>query len=66
MALKASQVAGLVRIGLPFAYFASKRVVLQAGPELNVWFGNVTPTGGESESFVSVAGGFGVNAGYAF
>jgi hypothetical protein len=66
MVTQASQVAGLVRIALPFAYFPSRRVVLQAGPEINVSVGNVTPDGGEAESFTSVAGGFGVSAGYAF
>jgi hypothetical protein len=66
MVLEASQVAALVRIGLPFAYFPSRRVVLQAGPEINVLVGNVTPMMGEAQSFTSIAGGFGVNAGYAF
>ncbi|MEO8699442.1 MAG: hypothetical protein ABI867_05335 [Kofleriaceae bacterium] len=66
MVTQASQVAGLIRIALPFAYFPSRRVVLQAGPEINVSIGNVTPDGGEAESFTSVSGGFGVSAGYAF
>jgi hypothetical protein len=66
MVLRASQVAGLVRLALPFAYFPSRRVVLQAGPELDVSIGNVTPDGGEAQSFTSVTGGFGVSAGYAF
>jgi len=66
MVVRARQVAGPVRIAMPFAYFPSKRVVLQAGPELNVTLGNVTPEGAEAQSFTSVAGGFGVSAGYAF
>ncbi len=66
MVSRASQVAGLVRIAMPFAYFPSRRVVLQAGPEINLSIGNVTPDGGESQSFTTVAGGFGVNVGYAF
>jgi len=66
MVSRASQVAFLTRIGLPFAYFPSKRVVLQAGPELNISIGNATPDGGEAQSFTTIAGGFGVSAGYAF
>jgi hypothetical protein len=66
MVVTANQVAGLVRLALPFAYFPSKRIVLQAGPELNVLIGTATPDGGEGESFTSVSGGFGVSAGYAF
>jgi hypothetical protein len=66
MVLEASQVAGLVRLALPFAYFPSRRIVLSAGPELNVMMGSVTPLGGEATSFVTVAGGFGVSAGYVF
>jgi hypothetical protein len=66
MVTRASQVAGLVRLALPFAYFPSRRVVLQAGPELDVIVGNVTPDGGDAQSFTTVSGGFGVSAGYAF
>ncbi len=64
--INASQVSGLVRIGIPFAYFPSRRIVLQAGPELDVAIGSTTPDAGDAESFVSVTGGFGVSAGYAF
>ncbi len=66
MQVVSSQIAGLVRLALPFAYFPSRRIVLQAGPELDVEVGSVTPDGGEGESFTSVTGGFGVSAGYAF
>ncbi|HEU0032152.1 MAG TPA: hypothetical protein VFQ53_16070 [Kofleriaceae bacterium] len=66
MLATASEVAFLARLALPFAYFPSKRIVLQAGPELNVLVGNATPDGGEAQTFTSVAGGFGVSAGYAF
>ncbi|HEY4056389.1 MAG TPA: hypothetical protein VGM39_07260 [Kofleriaceae bacterium] len=62
----ASQASGLIRIGLPFAYFPGSRVVLQAGPELDISVGNVTPDGGDSQSFTSITGGFGVSAGYVF
>jgi hypothetical protein len=64
--MSASQVSGLIRIGLPFAYFPGSRVVLQAGPELDISVGNVTPEGGEAQSFTNVSGGFGVSAGYVF
>jgi hypothetical protein len=66
MIASATQIAFLARIALPFAYFPSRRVVLQAGPEINIEVGSATPDGGESQSFTSVAGGFGVSAGYAF
>jgi len=66
MVVRASQVAGRIRVAIPFAYFPSKRVVIQAGPELNITIGNSTPEGGEAESYTNVAGGFGVGAGYAF
>lgn len=62
----ASQIAGIVRIGLPFAYFPSRRIVLQAGPELNLVIGSTTPDQGDSVSYTSIASGFGVSAGYAF
>ena len=61
-----TQTALLVRVGLPFAYFPSRRVVLQAGPEINVSIGNFKPDMGDSQSFTSIAGGFGVGVGYAF
>jgi hypothetical protein len=64
--MSASQVSGLVRIALPFAYFPGTRVVLQAGPEVDISIGRVTPEGGEGESFMTIAGGFGVSAGYVF
>jgi hypothetical protein len=64
--MSASQVSGLIRIGLPFAYFPGSRIVLQAGPELDISVGNVTPEGGEAQSFTNVSGGFGVSAGYVF
>ncbi len=64
--MTANQVSGLIRIGLPFAYFPGTRVVLQAGPEVDISIGRVTPDGGEGQSFTNVSGGFGVNAGYVF
>lgn len=64
--MSATQVSGLVRIALPFAYFPGPRVVLQAGPEVDISVGRVTPDGGEGQSFTNVSGGFGVSAGYVF
>lgn len=64
--MSASQVSGLVRIAIPFAYFPGARVVLQAGPELDIAIGQITPDGGEGQSFTNVSGGFGVGAGYVF
>jgi hypothetical protein len=68
MITELSQTALLVQLKFPFAYFPSKRVVLQAGPELNISLGSVKPKtgGGDSISFTQVAGGFGVGVGYAF
>ncbi len=67
MVAELSQVAFLTRIGLPFAYFPSKRVVLQAGPEINVSIGSFKADGSdESTSFTTVAGGFAVGVGYVF
>jgi hypothetical protein len=64
--MSASQVSGLIRIALPFAYFPGSRVVLQAGPEIDISVGQTTPDGGEGQSFTTVSGGFGVSAGYVF
>lgn len=67
MVAEADQASLLIRAALPFAYFPSKRVVLLAGPELNVSVGSVTPkAGGDSQSFTNIASGFGVGIGYAF
>lgn len=62
-----SQTAFLTRIGLPIAYFATRRVVLQAGPEINVSIGSFKADGAsEGTSFTTVAGGFAVGVGYVF
>ena len=63
---RASQRSFLTRLQLPFAYFPSRRVVLQAGPEIDISVGSFTPDGGSSESFTQIAGGFSVGLGYAF
>ena len=64
--VEAKQTAFLTRLMFPFAYFPSKRVVLQAGPELDMTFGSFKVEGADSESFTSIAGGFSVGFGYAF
>jgi len=66
MSTSISQFSGLFRIGVPFAFFPSNRIVLQAGPELNLLVGATSPDVGESQSFVTVSAGFGVSAGYVF
>jgi hypothetical protein len=67
MVAEFSQTAFLTRIGLPIAYFASKRVVLQAGPEINIAIGSFKADGAdEGVSFTTVSGGFAVGVGYVF
>ncbi|MCW5807616.1 MAG: hypothetical protein KIT31_34995 [Deltaproteobacteria bacterium] len=64
---EATQAGFITRVQLPIAYFASKRLLLQAGPQLNVTVGGYTPSGGgEARAFTRVAGGFSVGAGYTF
>ena len=62
----ASQVGVVARVQLPIAYFASRRFLLQAGPQFNLTAGSFTPTGGMATSYTRVAGGFAVGVGYAF
>ncbi|MBL0217565.1 MAG: hypothetical protein IPQ07_27285 [Myxococcales bacterium] len=64
--IESKQTAFLTRIQFPFAYFPSKRVVLQAGPEIDMSFGSFKPDNADSQSFTSIAGGFSVGVGYAF
>jgi hypothetical protein len=63
---QASQVGVITRLALPIAYFASPRLLLQAGPQINVTAGSFTPTGGDAQSFTRIAGGFSVGLGYVF
>lgn len=63
---EATQVAFIARIGLPIAYFTSKRFLLHAGPQLHVTAGSYTPMGGDAQTFTRIAGGFGVGLGYVF
>jgi hypothetical protein len=62
-----NQTAFLVRIGLPLAYFASKRFFLQAGPEINISIGSFKADGADDGiSFTTVSGGLAVGVGYVF
>jgi hypothetical protein len=64
---KLNQTAFLARIGLPIAYFASKRFFLQAGPEVNIEIGSFKADGAdEGISFTTIAGGLAVGVGYVF
>ena len=62
----ASQAGVVARLQLPIAYFATGRLLLQAGPQLNFGIGTITPKTGMSTSFTRTAGGFAVGIGYAF
>jgi hypothetical protein len=65
--VKQSETAFLLRLQFPFAYFPSRRIVLQAGPEIDMLFGSFTPDGGgDSTGFTQISGGFGIGMGYAF
>ncbi len=65
--VKENETAFLVRIKFPFAYFPTRRVVLQAGPEIDMLFGSFKPDGGgDSTGFTQISGGFGIGMGYAF
>jgi hypothetical protein len=63
---EASQTVFLTRLSLPLAYFIGRRVVLQAGPQLDVQLGSYEPTAGDAQSFTRLNGGFAIAAGYAF
>jgi len=64
--MQANQIGFVTHVRLPIAYFASNRLLLQAGPQLDLEVGSYTPNGGDSQSFSRIAGGFAVGGGYAF
>ena len=66
LVMEASQTAFLTRLQLPLAYYPSQRVVLQAGPELDLELGHVDRGHGESSSYTTLASGFAVGLGYVF
>jgi hypothetical protein len=66
MIQKDDQIGLIARLSFTAAYFISRRNALQAGPQLNIVAGTVTPMGAEGQSFTRVAGGFAVGWGYFF
>ena len=64
--MQASQVGFVTHVRLPLAYFVSDRLLLQAGPQLDVEAGSYKVMGGDGQSFTRIAGGFAVGVGYAF
>lgn len=65
MLADASQVGFIARLQLPIAYYATQRVLLQAGPQFDFTAGSYS-VAGMSQSFTRTAGGFAVGVGYAF
>jgi hypothetical protein len=63
---QASQAGAIARLALPIAYFAGRRILLQAGPEIDVTFGSYSLPDGTTQSFTRAAGGFSVGGGYIF
>ncbi len=67
LTIEDSSTAFLVRLQLPFAYYTTSHLTLQAGPELDILLGSSSPQGGgNSTSFTEVVGGFSVAVGYTF
>jgi hypothetical protein len=62
----ADELGFVARLQLPIAYFASRRFLLQAGPQINITVGSYTPSGADAVSFTRIAGGFAVGVGYVF
>jgi hypothetical protein len=63
---EATQVAFTARIKLPIAYFISRNLHLEGGPQFNLIAGAYTPEGEDSISFTTIDGGFSVGVGYSF
>ena len=64
--MEATQVGFHARLRLPIAYFISRNLHLEGGPQFNLTTGRFTPEGGESVTFTTIDGGFSVGVGYAF
>lgn len=60
------QVAGVARIRLALAYFASRNWVLEAGPQINATVGTYQPSGADRHTYAQVAGGFSIGVGRAW
>lgn len=66
MAMTASQVGFTARVKLPLAYFISRNLHFEGGPQFNFTTGSFSPEGMDSVSFTTLDGGFSVGAGYSF
>jgi hypothetical protein len=64
--MEAPQVAFTARIKLPIAYFISRNLHLEGGPQFNLTTGRFTPDGSDAVSFTTIDGGFSVGFGYSF
>lgn len=64
--MEASQVGFTARLRLPIAYFISRNLHLEGGPQFNLTVGNFTPDGADAVSFTTIDGGFSVGFGYSF
>jgi len=60
------QIAGVARVRVPLAYFASSRFVLEAGPQLNISVGTYQPMGAARRTYTQISGGFSIGIGTAF
>jgi hypothetical protein len=64
--MEATQVAFTARVKLPIAYFISRNLHLEGGPQFNLAVGRYTPDGADAVSFTTIDGGFSVGFGYSF
>ena len=64
--MEAPQLGVVARLRLPLAYFISRHLHVEGGPQLNLTAGSYTPEGADSIGFTTVDGGFSVGAGYSF
>ena len=64
--MEAPQLAFTARVKLPIAYFISRNLHLEGGPQFNLTTGRFTPDGGDAVSFTTIDGGFSVGFGYSF
>jgi hypothetical protein len=64
--MEASQLGFTARARFPIAYFVSRNLNLEAGPQFNFTAGRYTPDAGDDVSFSSIEGGFSIGLGYAF
>ena len=64
--MEATQVGFHARLKFPIAYFISRNLHLEGGPQFNLTAGTFTPEGADSVGFTTIDGGFSVGVGYAF